>query len=88
MKKKIEKYFRNLARRFFERWIKVYRHRYEISLLMLTEYRGNRDLEFAIKREIANRFAEKMLDENMIEFEEENNIKTGGITIRSKIRVI
>ncbi len=86
--KKIKAFFRNLARKFFQKWIKIYQNQYFISDLDILERKYEAERKEAIKWEIAKSFAEKMLEDNLIEFEEEFDPKTGGRIIRSKIRII
>ena len=82
----MKKILRNLARRFFKKWIRVYNHEYFIALEMAVHM--DKGIMEVVRHEIAVSFAKKMLEEGLIEFEEEEDIKSGGRIIRSKIRVI
>ena len=87
MKKEIKKYIKRLVRWAFQSHILVYSHSQFISDIDLVQSKG--EIIFYIKREIANKLAEKLLEDGVIEFEEiSSTYPYLGRNIRSKINII
>lgn len=82
----MKKYFRELARKFFTQWIKTYWNEVVISDEELVFSEGK--VEFYAKDKIAKRFAEQLMKDGMIEFENNKDYSRMTTTIRGKIRVI
>jgi len=85
---KLKKYFRKLARLCFRKWIKVYQHSHTLSSIDIVATEDSIRLQKEIKWKIARSFAEKMLEDGLIDFEEEICPQTGNRIIRTKIRII
>lgn len=89
IKKIIRKYYRRWAREFFLPSIRVLWVQRSISghdLVMMRDTDVDR-MTLAIKRDLIRSIAEKLEEEDMIEFEETNTLEMGRI-IRAKLRVI
>ena len=88
MKKTIERYVKRLVRWAFQDRILVYRHAQFISAIDLvqSEYK----VVAYVKREIANKLAEKMLEDGVIDMEQERNPMPDrdGDIIRSRIAIL
>lgn len=83
---KIKIIFRNLARKFFKKWIKIY-----YSQISVDEYEivasKSKIIDY-VKDKIIFDLARKLFEDGMIDFEEETDIRTNRRIIKAKIRII
>ena len=88
MKKKIEKYIKRLVRWAFQDRILIYRHSQFIDELDLIQ--SKEKVINYVKREIANKLAEKMLEDGVIDMEQEKNPLPDrmGDMIRSRVHIL
>ena len=83
----MKRLLRKWARKFFEKQIRVYQISSFVSNLdlLLTH---NRQAEKYHEHELVRKLIEKIYEEKMVEFEQEDDYKTGGSNLRARIRVI
>lgn len=86
MKKYIKKLIRNWTAEFFRKQIKHYGistfESIDSKLYMRLVTRED------YERNMVHKLAEKMYEDGIVEFEQEDDFKTGGTYIRAKIRLI
>ena len=88
MKKEIENYIKKLVRWAFQDRILVYRHSQFISAIDLVQSKYK--VVDYVKREIANKLAQKMPEDGVIDMEQERNPLPDrlGDIIRSRIAIL
>ena len=88
MKKKLEKYIKRLVRWAFKDRILIYRHSQFIDEIDLIQSKY-KVIDY-VKREIANKLVEKMLEDGVIDMEQEKNPLPDrmGDIIRSRIHIL
>ena len=86
--KYIKFYFRELARQFFKKWIRLYGYSFSISREMFVMNKHKEDLVKLVKETMARKLADKIIEDGLIEITEENDIRTGNINYHTKIRLI
>ena len=82
----IKKLLRNLARRFFKKYIRVYQIDSYVSDVEMLHPMS--DVGAYHRKEMAFRIADKMVEEGMVEFITQDDPKRMGRNLRAKIRVI
>lgn len=85
----MKRFLQKLARKFFQRYIRVYQISNYISPVeLVTSKRFPIDHIDHYKRDMVRRISNDLYESGMIEFEERKDYRTDGVELRAKIRVI
>lgn len=81
----MKKLFRQLARKVFKKWIRVYQVQ---SFVSDTELVLSHDAEDYVKHKMCRQIVETLMNNNLIDFESEKDFRTNSTRFTAKIRLI